>query len=119
MKSKIVNMADRIRDAQDRLLESVFRAEPIADDGFSRRVVTRIRRRIWVNRLTLPVATLIGAVLAFKPATELIGALLPLTSLIPMEIASRPMQFLPEIQIAIIGGMLIAAAVACFRLVED
>lgn len=119
MKSKIVNMADKLKDAEDRLLESVFRAEPIADDGFSDRVITRIRRRIWVHRLALPVATLMGAALAFKPAMELVGVMLPLTSLIPAELASRPLEFLPEIQIIILGGMSIAAAVACFRLLEE
>ncbi len=119
MKSKIVNMADRIKDAEDRRLESVFRAEPIADDGFSDRVIGRIRRRIWADRLVLPVATLAGAALAFKPAMELVGVLLPLTSLIPAQVASRPLEFLPEIQVVILGGMLIAAAVACFRLLEE
>ena len=48
-------MAEKLKDAEDRLLESLFASEPIADDGFSRRVVTRIRRRIWVRRLALPV----------------------------------------------------------------
>ena len=116
---KVVNMADRIKDAEDRLLESVFRAEPIADDGFSNRVIGRIRRRIWVDRLVLPVATLTGAALEFKPAMELAGVLLPLTNLIPAQLASRPLEFLPEIQLVILGGMLIAAAVACFRLLEE
>lgn len=116
---KVINMADRIKDAEDRLLESVFRAELIADDGFSDRVIGRIRRRMWVDRLVLPIATLTGAALAFKPAMELAGVLLPLTNLIPSQLASRPLEFLPEIQIVILGGMLIAAAVACLRLLEE
>jgi hypothetical protein len=52
-------MADKTSDAVDRLLASALKAEPIADDGFSARIVSRIRRRIWVNRLALPIAVLV------------------------------------------------------------
>ena len=61
MTSKIINMADKIKDADDRLLESMFAAEPIADAGFSVRIVKKIRRRLWVRRLALPLAAVIGA----------------------------------------------------------
>ena len=58
MTSKIINMADRMKDAEDRIFESLFAAEPIADEGFSDRIVKRIRRHIWIQRLTLPAAML-------------------------------------------------------------
>ncbi len=120
-------MAEKLKDAQDRMLESVFRAEPIADDGFSTSVVRRVRRRLWINRLTLPLATLIGAVLAFKPAMQLTGALKPLAELVPREIAivqfelpmQLPAEFLSQFQIAVLGVMLLGALLAAFRLLED
>jgi hypothetical protein len=59
-------MAEKLKDAEDRLLEAMLRSEPIADEGFSGRVVSRIRRRLWVQRLALPSAMLIGGAIAVK-----------------------------------------------------
>ena len=72
MKSKIINMAEKIKDAEDRLLESLFESPPLADDGFSTGIVRKINRQMWFRRLTLPFAAVIGGVIAFKPlaATE-------------------------------------------------
>ena len=67
-------MVEKLKDAEDRMLESMFQTRPIADDGFSRRVVTRIRRRLWVRRLTLPVAMLIGGAIAVEPLSQLVIA---------------------------------------------
>ena len=41
MTSKIINMADKLMDAEDQLLEAMFKSEPIADDGFSKKVTKR------------------------------------------------------------------------------
>ncbi len=71
MTSKIINMADRQKDAEDQLLESLFADSAIADDGFSQSVVRRIRRQVWVRRLALPVAILIGGGIALEPLMEL------------------------------------------------
>ena len=71
MTSKIINMAEKIRDAEDRLLETMFRAELIEDAGFSDRIIGRIRRGIWLRRLTLPVAMLIGGAIAVKSLLQL------------------------------------------------
>ena len=65
-------MADRHKDAGDRFLESLLAAAPIADDGFSERVLRRIRRRLWVRRLTMPVALVLGVIIAVEPAVELL-----------------------------------------------
>ncbi|MDX1498657.1 MAG: hypothetical protein R3176_02090 [Woeseiaceae bacterium] len=65
-------MADRNRDAGDRLLESMLAAAPIPDDGFSERVLKRIRRRAWIRRLTLPIALVLGVAVAAEPAVELL-----------------------------------------------
>jgi hypothetical protein len=112
-------MADKTSDAVDRLLASAFEAEPIADDGFSSRIVSQIRRRIWVNRLALPVAILVGAAFALKPALLLIEALLPLLNVMPFELAGVPMQFLPQIELIVMGGMAFAAGLALLRMLEE
>jgi hypothetical protein len=119
LKSKIINMADKTSDALDRLLASAFEGEPIADDGFSARVVSKIRRRIWVNRLALPVAVVIGAAFALKPAIQLVNALLPLLNVVPVDIASAPMQYLPQLQIVVLGGMAFAAGITLLKVLEE
>jgi len=112
-------MADKTSDAMDRLLASAFEATPIADDGFSDGIVSRIRRRIWVNRLALPVAILVGAGFALKPALQLVNAVLPLLNIMPVELASVPMQFLPQIQLIVMGGMAFAAGVTLLKMLEE
>ena len=119
MKSKIINMADKTSDAVDRLLTSAFAAEPIADDNFSNRIVAKLRRRIWVNRLALPVAVVVGAAFALKPALQIGNALVPLLQSMPVELGSLPMQFLPQIQLVVLGGMAFAAAVTLVKLLEE
>ncbi len=119
MKSKVINMADKISDAQDRLLESVFHSVPIPDDGFSDRILFRIRRRIWVNRLALPVAALVGVAFALKPAAQLVAALLPLLNVIPIDMVSAPLQFLPQLQMIGLGGMMFAAAITLYKVIEE
>ena len=119
MKSKIINMADKTSDAVDRLLASALSAEPIADDNFSSRVVSKLRRRIWLNRLALPVAVLVGAAFALKPAVQVVGALLPLLNTMPVELASAPMQYLPQIQLIVLGGMAFAAGVTLVKMLEE
>ena len=44
---------------------------PLEDEGFSGNVVRRISRRLWVRRIALGTATLVGGVLAFGPFSEL------------------------------------------------
>lgn len=65
-------MVERSKDSEDRALEALFASEPIADDGFAKRVVRRVRRRIWVRRLALPTAVAFGALVAAKPAVVLV-----------------------------------------------
>ena len=61
MKSKIINMADRLKDKEDKVLESLFGSEPVLDKGFSLKVMKRLNRRLWIRRLALPTAFLLGA----------------------------------------------------------
>ena len=119
MTSKIINMADRIKDEQDRLLESMFASEPIADDGFTVNVVKKLRRRIWLRRLTLPVATLIGALVSFKPLTELVTVLIGLAQLIPQDVVDTSALALPQLPMLVLGGMLLATCMIGLRFLED
>lgn len=96
MISKIINMAEHLKDEDDRRLEQLFAIEPIADGDFSskilRKIHRRLRRRQWIRRLSLPVAILAGSTIAAKPllgfvavlpaaAEKLLGATLPLAHL--------------------------------------
>ena len=57
---KIINMAEKLKDELDLSLESLFGSEPIHDDGFSVRIVSRVRRQMLVRRLSMPIAPLAG-----------------------------------------------------------
>ncbi len=111
MTSKIINMAEKLRDAEDRMLESMFASEPIADDGFSQRVVGRIRRRIWVRRLALPVAMVVGLAIAIKPASQLVLAASKLLTVVPQDVVVAQTDWLPQIQGLAISGSLIQTAI--------
>ncbi len=112
-------MAEKMKDAEDRALESMFQSESIANDGFSDRVVGRIRRQLWVRRLALPTAMVAGAAIAVKPATQLIAigsqifGSLPTESIVPQSIAT------PQLPVLVMVGVGLAIAVLMFRLSEE
>jgi len=109
--SKIINMAEKLKDTEDRLLEAMFRSEPVADEGFSDRVVSRIRRRLWVQRLALPVAMLIGGAIAIKPATQLVIAASKLLTVVPQGMLDAPTTWIPQMQDVAFGATLMQAVV--------
>jgi hypothetical protein len=117
--SKIINMANRLKDAEDQMLESIFRSEPIADDGFSRRIVARIRRRIWLRRLTLPVAMLVGGSIAAKPVLQLAAAVSKLLMVVPQGLLEIPVAWVPQLQTVVIGAMLLVAVILGMRMLEE
>jgi hypothetical protein len=122
-------MAEKLKDAEDRLLESMFAAAPIADDGFSQRIVTHIRRRLWVRRLALPVAMLVGGLVAFKPATQLVTVSSTLLGVVPREFFEIPASVLPQVESATFGvpllplivlsGMVVVAGILGMRLLNE
>ena len=112
-------MAERLKDAEDRLLESMFRLEAIADDGFSKRVESRIRRRLWIRRLALPVAMILGGAIAAKPFAQLVIAVSKLLTVMPQELIALPTDWLPQIQLVVLGAMLLVAASLGLRMLED
>ena len=119
MKSKIINMAEKIKDAEDRMLESLLAAPPVADDGFSRRIVRRLQRRLWVRRLTLPVAAMVGGAFAFKPLAGLVSVLANLSVLLPNDIITATTGSIPQLQIVVLGAILLLAFLLGMRFLED
>ena len=119
MTSKIINMAEKIKDAEDRLLESLFDSEPVADDGFSVGVVRKVNRQLWIRRLTLPVATVVGGAIAFKPLAGLVAALSNLSSLIPEAAVNSAASSIPQLQTVVLGAILLAVGLVGMRMIED
>jgi hypothetical protein len=122
LESKIINMADRLKDEEDRKLEALFASEPIADDGFSSRVMARVRRQIWVRRLSLPLAFVVGASIAARPLMQLVDALAGLLDFIPQTLASNvaglPAVQAPQVQSILFGILLLLAAMTAGKLVS-
>lgn len=122
-------MVERLKDAEDRMLESMFQSESIADDGFSRRVVSRIRRRLWIRRLALPVAMLLGGAVAIKPLSQLLTAASKLLTVIPQGLFEVPMSWLPQMesivfgasigQMVVLAAMLLAAGLLGTRMLVE
>lgn len=116
-------MAERIKDAEDRLLESMFESAPIADDGFSAGVVKRVRRKLWLQRLALPVAAIFGGAFAIKPLADLVTVMTNLsfsvTSLVPEELVTATAGLIPQAPFVVLGAMLLAACLLGLRAIED
>ena len=120
MTSKIINMAEHIKDEQDRLLEAMFASEPIADNGFSTRVVKQIRRRMWVRQVTLPVATVLGLLVSFKPLTQLVTSLAGLFQLLPIDkVGGAADQVFAQLPFVVLGAMLLGVCMLGLRILED
>ncbi len=119
MTSKIINMAERIKDEKDRLLESMFASDTIADDGFSDQIVRRVRRKLFVRRLTLPLAALIGGAFAFKPLTALVGTLYLVLQQLPGDVVGSAANSLPSMQFIVTGGLILFAAILSMNMLED
>ena len=112
-------MAEKLKDAEDRMLESLLQSAPIADDGFSHRVVTRIRRRLWLRRLAIPVAMFVGGAIAVKPVTQLLVASSKIMTVVPQGLFEVPAGWLPQLQVVVLGAMLLAAAMLGLRMLEE
>lgn len=112
-------MADKIKDADDQMLEALFSAEPIADDGFSEQIVRRIRRRLWVRRVTLPAAAAIGTAISLKPLSMLTTMLFGFVSSLPGELVAVPTDWIPPLPMIVVGAMLLVAMLLGLRLLEE
>ncbi|MFQ5548761.1 MAG: hypothetical protein ACE5FV_10745 [Woeseia sp.] len=112
-------MVDRLKDNEDRQLESLFRSDPVPDAGFSRKVMSRIRRRIWIRRLALPTAFVIGAAIALKPLSQLVVAFSQLLTLIPADFGGLSLDIIPQASTILLGAMLLAAMSMVTKMLAD
>ena len=119
MTSKIISMAEHMKDAQDRMLESMLASAPIADDGFSAKVVRKVRRRMMLRRLSLPIAVLIGGIVAFKPFSAMVGFAYQLLLQMPDELVASAVDSLPTVQLLVTGGLVLCAAIFSLSMLED
>ena len=119
MTSKIINMAEHMKDTQDRMLESMFASAPIADDGFSAQVVRTVRRKMMVRRLSMPIAVLIGGIVAFKPFSAILGVAYQLLLQMPDELVDSAVASLPTVQLIVTGALVLCAAVFSMSMLED
>ena len=101
------------------MLESMFRSEPIDDDGFSGQIISRIRRRIWLRRLALPIAMLVGAAIAIKPMMQLVAALSLLSDFVPRDSFALPETILAQLPIMVAAGCLLVVGIVTFQVSED
>ena len=112
-------MAEKIKDAEDRMLESLFASESVADDGFSATIVKQINRKLWLRRLTLPIAALIGGLIAFKPLMGLITLLSGFVSATQVDLVGPIQAALPQTPLLAVGALLLAAGMIGTRIIED
>ena len=123
MKSVIINMVERMKDTEDRKLESLFASDAIPDAGFSVRIEKRIRRQLWVRRLALPIAVVIGGAIAVKPLAGLVTSLMNFMSVLPANVSTNLSGVsalnLPQMSTIALGSMLVVAVITIARLFEE
>lgn len=111
-----------MKDKEDLQLEAMFRSDPLADDGFSAQVLKRVRRRIWVRRLSLPIAIAIGIAISAKPLLQITGVAAGLVeSLLGLSLSldQLPLGNLPQASTIMVGVALVMAAMLGIRLLEE
>ena len=119
MKSKIISMVDRLKDNEDLKLEALFKSEAIPDSGFSDRVLKRLKRRLWIRRLSLPTAFVVGMLIALKPLSQLVVTFSQLLTVIPADIGGFSLASIPQASTIVLGGMLLAAMMMVTRLLAE
>ena len=109
-------MVDHNSDREDRLLAELLAADPIADNGFSNRIVARIRQRLWLRRLAVPIAGFFGALIAYQPVAAFAGFVADTLRglLLETAVATGPLSAMPSLPLIAAGGALFAViAMAC------
>jgi hypothetical protein len=115
-------MAERIKDKEDLKLESMFRSEPLADDGFSAKIVSRVRHQMWIRRLSLPAGIGVGAAIAAKPVLQLAGIAPNLLNSVAGGLVSLDkisLGGLPQASTIILGATLVMAIMFASRILEE
>jgi hypothetical protein len=112
-------MAEKLQDADDLLLANLLRAESIEDAGFSRRIVARIRRRIWLRRLALPSAMLFGGAIAGKSLLQFGSILTLLGNALPDNLLAESQSVLAQVPMLLTMGCLMLIGIITFKLSEE
>jgi len=111
-----------MKDKQDLALEAMFRSDAVPDDGFTERVITRVRRQMWVRRLSLPVAFAVGAVLSAKPMLQIASIIPGLIESVfgsAMTVDKLPLDNLPSLSTMLFGATLVMAMLLAGKLLEE
>ena len=115
-------MADRIKDEDDLALEAMFRSDPIRDDGFSAQVTGRVRRQIWVRRLSLPLGISVGLAISAKPIIQLASVIPGLVNSVfgrTVSLDQLPLDGLPQATTVLLGASLVMAVMLASRILEE
>ena len=72
-----------------------------------------------MRMLSLPIAVLIGGVIAFKPFSAILGIAYQLLLQMPDEIVAGAVASLPTVQLLVTGGLVLCAAVFTMSMLED
>ena len=81
--------------------------------------VWRIRRRIWVQRLSLPVAMLIGAAIAIKPLMQLVSIGSRLLGAVSQELPAVPVASIIQLPVIIVAVVVLAIGMLSVRMLEE
>lgn len=118
-------MAERLKDDADRKLEELFGSGDVSDDGFSQKIIARVRRQTWVRRMSMPIAIVLGGLIAAKPIMQLVSVVPNLLSLVPgsvvesMGLSSVSLNSLPPLSTVFMGAMLLIGVMMVSRMLED
>jgi hypothetical protein len=112
-------MAEKMQDAEDRLFAALLRADEIEDAGFSNRIVTRIRRDIWLRRLALPVAMLLGGAIAVRSLLQLGSVFSVLIESLRVNPVALPATMVAQLPMILTVGCLMLIAIITFKLSEE
>ena len=115
-------MAERLKDKEDLKLESMFRSDPVPDDGFSVNVVSRVRRRIWIRRLSMPVAIGLGLIVSARPILEVVNVVPELANSLfgaSLSIDQLPVGDIPQLSTMLFGATLLMAVMLASRILEE
>ena len=103
---------------QERRLSELFQtlAPPLEDEGFTGIVLRRIGRRLWLRRIVLGTAVVVGGILALGPLSQL--AVLLAEGLVVAATRWNDPAWLAQNQALLILGLLAVAWPGAMRLLE-
>lgn len=119
-------MVDRLRDKEDLRLDALFKSDPVPDLDFSQLVMKRLRRQMWIRRLTMPMAVFMGGLIAFKPASDLIVTVSKVITappidltIVSVDIPSLSVGWLPQMTTIVFTAAIALVALILAPTLED